>query len=84
MSDIKDNVESKRFELIVENETVFANYRVEDDTLYINYVEAPQSLRGTGAAGKLMEGIVKIAKEKNYSIVPICSYAAAWLRRHAG
>ena len=69
--------------MMVGEETVFANYRVENDTLYINYVEAPLGLRGTGAAGKLMQGIVKIAKDKNYNIIPICSYAASWLRRHS-
>ena len=80
--EISDNSDARRFEMVVEGETVFANYRIEDDTLYINYVEAPVILRGTGAAGRLMEGIVKIANEKNYNIVPICSYAATWLKRH--
>lgn len=83
MSEVKDNKDQKRFELVVEDQLVFANYRIEGETLYINYVEAPVSLRGTGAAGKLMEGIVALAKRENYNIVPICSYAAAWLRRHA-
>lgn len=82
MNAVKDNTEQKRFELFVESEVVFANYRIEDDTLYINYVESPPALRGTGAAGKLMQAIVDIAKERKYNIVPICSYAAAWLRRH--
>lgn len=49
---INDNIAAKRFELDVSGEIVFANYRIDDSTLYINYVEAPPNLRGAGAAGK--------------------------------
>lgn len=77
-----DNAGSNRFELDVEGEIAHANYRVESETLYIDYVEAPPALRGTGAAGRLMEGIMTIAAEKGYAVVPVCGYAAAWMRRH--
>jgi predicted GNAT family acetyltransferase len=45
-------------------------------------VESPPSLRGTGAAGRLMQGVTELARAQNLRIVPICSYAAAWMRRH--
>ena len=77
-----DNSDAKRFELAVGDETAFADYRVADDNLYIDYVESPVPLRGTGAAGNLMEGIMTIAAQKGYAVVPICGYAAAWMRRH--
>ncbi|TAL27209.1 MAG: hypothetical protein EPN97_17660 [Alphaproteobacteria bacterium] len=38
-----------------------ADYRREGSTLFIDYVEAPPELRGTGAAGKLMEEIMAFA-----------------------
>lgn len=79
---MKDNKASSRFELKVDNLIVFANYRLEKNILYIDYVFSPEDLRGTGAAGKLMEEIVKLAESQNLEITPICGYAAAWLRRH--
>lgn len=79
---MKDNKLSSRFELKIDESIVFANYRLEDKTLYIDYVEAPQELRGNGAAGKLMEKIVKKANDENLKIIPICGYAATWLQRH--
>lgn len=79
---MKDNKLSSRFELEKDGKIVFADYRLEDKTLYIDYVEAPQELRGTGAAGRLMEEIVKKANAENLKIVPICGYAALWLKRH--
>ena len=81
MSIIDDKLR-KRFELDVDGQVVFAEYKVENSVLYITYVEAPPALRGTGAASSLMEGIVKFAQNKKMRIHPICSYAVSWLRRH--
>lgn len=67
----------------VEGHTVFANVRQTAGTLYIDYVEAPEALRGKGAASNLMQGVSDIAKAEGLEIVPICGYAAAWMRRHA-
>ena len=83
MSDpIRDNTERNRYELEIDGQIVFANYRRDGATLSILHVEAPPPLRGTGAAGRLMEGIVARARAEGLKIVPICGYASAWLRRH--
>lgn len=72
-----------RYEMLVEGHTVFANARREGSTLYIDYVEAPMALRGKGAASALMHEILEIARAEELAIVPICGYAAEWLRRHS-
>jgi len=77
-----DNTASSRFEYVVNGETAFAKYRITGDTLFIDYVEAPPALRGTGAAGKLMEQVMAEARKRKFSVVPICGYAAAWLTKH--
>jgi uncharacterized protein len=82
--DFSDNQAKRRFEYKVGVHTAYADYRREGRTLYIDYVEAPPELRGTGAAGRLMEHIAALAKQENLEIVPICGYAASWLRRHEG
>ena len=79
---ITDNADAQRYELAVDGHTVFADYSLSGDTLRIHSVEAPPELRGTGAAGRLMDGVAQIAKDNGWRIVPICGYAAAWLRRH--
>src|SRR4051812_50194579 len=58
---ITDNVARSRYELDVDGRIVFANYRRNGSTLHIPYVEAPPSLRGTGAAGPLVGGGVGTA-----------------------
>lgn len=80
---ITDNKAAKRFELVEEGHTAYADYRIDGTMLYINYVFSPPELRGKGTAGRLMEGIVETAKADNLEIYPICGYAASWLKRHA-
>lgn len=77
-----DNREKLRYELKVDNRTVYAEYKLLDDELVISYVFSPPELRGRGAAGRLMEEILALSKVKNWKIRPLCGYAAAWLKKH--
>jgi uncharacterized protein len=79
---VTDNPKAQRFELVEAGETAFADYIRQGGKLVIPHVEAPMALRGTGASGRLMEGVAAHAQAEGVKIVPICSYAAAWLRRH--
>lgn len=79
---VSDNTAQSRFELTELDEVAFANYELSDGRLTIPYVEAPSALRGKGAAGRLMEGVVETARARGLKIVPICGYAVAWFRKH--
>jgi len=70
-----------RYEMDEQGLTSWADYRRSDDRLVIDHVESPQALRGTGAAGRRMTAIGADARAKSLKIIPICSYAAAWLSR---
>lgn len=80
--DVRDNVEKSRFELDEQGHTAWADYRRRDGKLVIPHVEAPMALRGTGAAGRLMQGVMERARTEGVKVVPLCGYAAAWIRRH--
>ncbi|KAB1073268.1 GNAT family N-acetyltransferase [Methylobacterium planeticum] len=79
---MQDNTEKNRFELQVDDETVFADYRRQEGRLVITYVYAPPILRGTGAAGRLMDAVARRARAEGQGIIALCGYARAWLRRH--
>lgn len=79
---LNDNPATGRFEMQEAGHTLFADYRRTAGRLYIDHVEAPEALRGTGAAGRLMAAIAERARNEDEEIVPICGYAAAWLRRN--
>ncbi len=82
-----DNTAKFRFEYHVRTadgaqDCAFAHYRREGNEIHITHVEAPTALRGTGAAGELMRHITHHARENALTLIPICSYAVAWLKKH--
>jgi predicted GNAT family acetyltransferase len=79
---VSDNPDLQRFELPVGDQVVFANYRRRPGQLSITHVEAPVNLRGSGAAGRLMQGMLDLARAEEVKVLPLCSYARAWMERH--
>lgn len=79
MPELRDT--GDRFEMDEQGLTTYADYRLQADRLYIDYVFAPVPLRGTGASDRLMKAIGAEAKARGLKIVPICGYAGTWLRR---
>ena len=81
MSELRNNTAASRYELEEQGQTSWADYRLQEDRLYIDHVESPAALRGTGAAGRLMAALAQDARDHGLKITPICGYAAAWLKR---
>lgn len=79
---VRDNRDLQRFELSVDGQVAFADYRRQPGRLVVTYVEAPPPLRGTGAAGRLMKGLLDQARSEHLKVLPLCSYARAWMQRH--
>lgn len=84
MSELKvtDNAARRRFEMEVDGQVVFADYRRDGDRLTITHVEAPPALRGTGAASRFMHALMARARQDGVKVVPLCGYAASWMRAH--
>ncbi len=82
MTQVVDNPARSRFELEEQGMVAFADYRLEGERLVLPHVEAPPALRGTGTAGRLMTGLLDTARERGLKVVPVCPYAAVFIRRH--
>ncbi len=80
--DVTDNSALSRFELALPGGVTFADYERRDGRVIITHVETPPVLRGQGAAGQLMQGIVDWAGTHQAHLTPICSYAVAWFDKH--
>jgi predicted GNAT family acetyltransferase len=77
-----DNTAEQRFELEENGLRAWAEYRIRDGKYVLPHVEADPALRGTGAAGRLMQQIVDHARANALVLEPRCSYARAWFQRH--
>ncbi|RYD36038.1 MAG: N-acetyltransferase [Verrucomicrobiaceae bacterium] len=82
MNPVTDNTEKRRFELLEDGKLAFADYREASGVLVLPHVEADPALRGHGAAGRLMKGVLDIVRGRGLKVRPVCSYAVAFLQRH--
>ncbi len=53
-----------------------------NNILVVDHTFVDPSLRGQGIAGKLMAKVIDMARDEGKKIVPVCSYAVTYFRRH--
>ena len=82
MGEVIDNEQRHRFELTIDGQTAFADYRLRDGRLELPHVETPVSLRGHGVAAELMTGLLAIVRARGQKVIPLCPYAVAFIERH--
>jgi predicted GNAT family acetyltransferase len=71
-----------RFEIAVEGRTCELDYVLSGSSMIISHTGVPPALEGQGLAAVLMRAALALARERGWSVVPQCSYAADYLRRH--
>ena len=62
MSKVRDNKTKSRFELDVDGEIAFANYRLVPSAVVITHTETPRELRGQGVASELVRGALELIR----------------------
>lgn len=76
------NKSQNQFELEVGEHTAFLEYYMEGDKMFMTHTEAPEELRGTGAAGNLVNQALQYVKDNSLIVVPLCSYVADYINEH--
>ena len=79
---ITNNTSQNRYELSVDGHLAMADYVLAGNNLTINRVFVPEELRGKGVAAKVMEAVVADAEAHGLTIIPVCSYAESYMKRH--
>ena len=54
----------------------------DGDDIIIEHTFVSEQLRGQKVASQLLEKVVGLAREKNKTIIPVCSYAKAELSKN--
>ncbi len=65
-----------------DNSKAFIKYSVENGVMKLWETYTPPQHRGKGIARRLMEYAVKMARENNWLIEPICSYSVYYFIKH--
>lgn len=71
-----------RFQVVVEGRTCVADYELRDGVMIITHTEVAPPLEGRGIAGALVQALLDHAQANGLKVLPLCSYARAWMRRH--
>lgn len=56
---------------------------ISGNTLTVYHTEVVAKAEGKGLAKKMLEAMVKYAREKKLKVVPLCPYVHAQFKRHA-
>jgi predicted GNAT family acetyltransferase len=82
--DIRNNEEESQFETTVDGHVALAAYDLEDpNRIVFTHTEVPEALSGRGLAGAIVKYGLDYAREKNLTVIPQCSYVAAFVKRHS-
>jgi len=66
----------------IEGEAELTFAKLGPDLVSADHTEAPESLRGTGAAAALVDRLVEDARQQGFKIIPECSYVRARYEKH--
>jgi len=80
--DITHNQENMRFEVMVDGEKAFLEYRMKGNDIAFMHTEVPETLSGKGIASALAVYAFKYAKENNLPVIVYCPFVKTFLKRH--
>lgn len=79
---IRHEPQASRFSLDMEGQVAVLDYRLQGDRMLITHTGVPEALRNQGLAAALTHAAIGYAQAQGLKVVPACSYAAGFLRRH--
>jgi predicted GNAT family acetyltransferase len=73
---------ARRFIIVVDGVEAELEYLLGEHAITITHTGVPPAIGGRGVAGALVHAAVEFARGAGLKVVPACSYAEAWMRRH--
>ena len=79
---VRHNPGQSRFELASGAALAVCEYRREGSVWILPHTFVPEALRGGGVAAALVKAALDHIRAEGGSVVPACSYVAAYVQRH--
>lgn len=79
---VRNNTALNRYELDVDGEIAFADYRFAPGKVIITHTETPRALRGRGIASKLVQGALEQIRADGLKVVAGCGFVVDYLEKH--
>jgi len=82
-SAVRNNAARSRYELDVDGDIAYANYRMRDGAVEITHTETPAALRGRGIGEKIVLGALEQIRAQGLKVRPLCSFARHVMAQHS-
>jgi len=80
--DVTNNTQAHRFEVSLDGETAFAEYRLKPGQIVLPHTVVPPAFEGRGVAGALARYAFGYARDQGLKVVPTCPFMSAWVKKH--
>ena len=81
---VKDDPEQARYEVRVDGQLAgFAQYRLNGRHITFFHTEVEPEYEGAGFGSRLAQEALDDVRARHLSVVPLCPFIAAYIRRHA-
>jgi uncharacterized protein len=77
-----NNEKASRFEMTVDDEVSFIQYKKMSHAIALLHTEVPQAMEGRGIAAALVEKTFHYMEENHLKIISLCPYVSLYLKRH--
>ncbi|HET9913682.1 MAG TPA: GNAT family N-acetyltransferase [Anaerolineales bacterium] len=77
---VTHNEAENRFEVWIDEHLSKLDYIRDGKNFVITHVGVHPEFRGQGVAGKIVDASLEYAKQNSLRVIPMCSYAAAYIR----
>jgi uncharacterized protein len=76
------NAPRQRFELDVDGQTVFTEYRMSGGVMTFFHTLTPPALRGRGLAARVVQAALEFARAQRLKVIPLCWYVSGHITAH--
>jgi predicted GNAT family acetyltransferase len=80
--EIIKNEKEQQFEIHLEGEKAFMQYRLHDGKIALMHTEVPDKLGRRGLATALVEYALKYARDHKLPVLAYCPFVVTYLKRH--
>lgn len=80
--EVTNNTAARRFEVKLDSETAFAEYRLKPGQIVLPHTVVPPAFEGKGVAGALARHAFGYARAEGLKVVPTCPFMSAWVKKH--
>ena len=82
MSDVRNNEERGRYELVEQGHLAFAAYEIDGSVITFTHTVVPPALQGMGVASRLIAAALTDVRNRGFKVRAQCPFVAAYIAKH--